>query len=235
MIQYRQFFSSLYPSLQILESEMPTLKLADAFLSGLCGSNGRLMGDHEFCSIYNLPDDFFLQHDIEHIKPQEAQGLKSFILAALAKPDNEMLTAFLSGTVMKMQFSDNNHHQGRQSYRSWFRKMKISSKIHSLVEEALLESETHPRQILESQSSANIANDTLPEMRSIYTTAERAVAQGVYGRNALTSVVVPHSMSTATSCLLHHAWERLRKQRKRSLEKLNSLRSAVQEAKNSKQ
>jgi hypothetical protein len=209
---------------------MPSLSVAAAFLLGLCVENGRLFDDHEFCVLYDLPEKFFEQDSIKGVRLENVQALRSFVAACLAKPDGEARASFISGTVGKTHAMENFQGIGRNVYRNWFNASKFSSKINGLVEAALVENEAHPRQILSDNPSLDDSEGTLPDIKCIYSTVERPISQAVFGKNAITSIVVHPGMTTSISAILHHNWERMRKERMRAKKLLEAAKNAVKVA-----
>jgi hypothetical protein len=205
---------------------MPSLDMATAFLLGLCVDNGRLMSDPEFCLVYHLPEGLFHQDYIPGVKDGSILALRGFITAILEKQDGESRHLFVAGKVKKSSCID--HSVGREAYKNWFKVMKLSKKIHSLMEATLTENDAHPRQLLADQPELDTSGTALPDSKCIYSTVEKPLAQAVYGQNALTSVMVPQGMANSISTLLHHLWERLRKERKRFFDNKEILRKEVQ-------
>jgi hypothetical protein len=208
---------------------MPSIKVSSAFLVGLCVDRGRLFKDHELCAVYDLPEDVFQQKSIKGVQDRHVEALQDFIIAALSKADGERRTAFICGDFRKESFMDNNHNIGRGAYEMWFRTLKLSSKIHGLVEGALQDNGAHPKQLLSDQPFLDEADEDMPAAKNIYTNVEKPIAQAVFGQNAITSVVVASGMATAINAILHHGWERLRKERKRAKATKDALKTRVQD------
>jgi hypothetical protein len=208
---------------------MPTLNLSSAFLLGLCVDNGRILKDSEFYNIYGLPEDVFNQDDIKGVKAQNVQALKGFFIAALGQAEGEDRAAFISGKIGKKLAQGNNYNGGRLAYRSWFKALRLGTKINNLVENALNDCEAHPKRLLADHPSIDTGDDAFPDLKSIHSTIQKPVYQAVFGLNALTSVIVPAGAIISVNALLHHTWERLRKERKRAKLTKDSAKKMVQD------
>jgi hypothetical protein len=195
---------------------MPSLKPDVAFFTAILAQNTRILNDDYFKNTYALKDNHFEQTQIRGVLPQNCAALKAFITASMTR-EEEKRVYFLAGTE-KLGAGQNGHHQGRKAASQWFRTQKIGQQIYSVIDTVLRDNEAHPQQLV--ADDPDIGALQLPDEGGIHSIIEVPVAEAVYGKNALTGIALPASLRTSIGSLMHHAWERYRKCRKRAHAKM---------------
>jgi hypothetical protein len=201
---------------------MPSATLGSAFFAGLLENNRRLLNDADLWSLYHLKSDP-LDGDIPHLSKSESESLRA--LAAYAEPNPSLL---LDSDSSRSRLKDNAHASGRAALATWFSKLRIPSKLHSSIEQVLEDSNAHPRQLLE-ENCDDIAPETLPDEAIIHSDVELGVAIAVFGPNAVASRLTGLQVKIIKA-IMHHEWNRLRKQRQRMYRTMSGRKVAWLEA-----
>jgi hypothetical protein len=205
---------------------MPSVPLSAAFFVGLLEKKRRLLNDEDLQLLYDF-GSHPIDGKVKYLSESESKSLQS--LAAAVEPDHTIL---LDSKPKKGRLKDDAYSSGSAALAKWFKKAKISSKIHSSVETVLEESNAHPRQLLEDEEE-EISPMALPDEETIHSDIELGVAIAVFGCNVasprLTSVQVK-----LVKIIMHHVWNRLRKERQRMYKSMSAKKRAWLKAKKSK-
>jgi len=205
---------------------MPTISLSATFFAGSLEKSRRLLKDPDFQALYSLGKSP-LDDKIEHLNLSESESLRA--LAVVAEPNLQIL---LDAEPSRSRLKDNAHAAGKAALAKWFRKKKMSLKRHSSIDKVLEESKAHPWQLLEDLED-EVSPLALPDEDIIHSNIELGVAITVFGRNAvfpqLTSIQVK-----IIKAIMHHVWNRLRKERQRMHKSMSAKKAAWLEAERGK-
>ena len=213
-------------SLRSRTGTMPSINLSAAFFVGLLEKNRRLLKDPDFQALYNL-DKNPLDGEIERLSLSESESLRA--LAAAAEPNPQIL---LDAEPSRSRLKDNAHAAGKAALAKWFQKKKIAVKIHSSIDRVLEESKAHPRQLLEDLGD-EVSPLALPDEDIVHSDIELGVAIAVFGRNAVSTRLTSIQVKIIKA-IMHHVWNRLRKERRRMHESMSIKKAAWLEAERGK-
>jgi hypothetical protein len=205
---------------------MPSISLGTAFLAGLLEKDGRLLRNPDLQSMYGLEDGSF-DGGLQKLKPTEADAVKALVVAAKAD-----ITILLESEAGRSRLRNNLHQDGKKAIGTWLSKTGITSKIHASIEEVLTLSNCHPRQILEDVDEDK-SPTMLPDETTIHSEIELGVANAVFGPNAVAIRISSHQVKIIKA-IMHHVWNRLRKERTRMYKLMQERKQAWMTAKNGK-
>jgi hypothetical protein len=219
--------ASLLPS-------MPSLSMAAAWLVALLHRKSRLMTDDDFLAVYGLQPSFLKASSIDQVPAADQSFLVAFIVAAEAKAEGDERTAFIVGGRKKKGAAvDNAHNRGRKAYNEWFRRQKLTAKIHSLMNDILFENDAHPQNLIQNLTADEedeLDDNGMPSVVSIHSQIEVPAATAVFGANVMTSAMISPAIQASMGALIHHFWEKCRKARRRAYTQMETRKNRWLEA-----
>lgn len=213
---------------------MPSLSMPAAWLVALLHRKSRLMTDDDFLAVYGFQPSFLKVSSIDQVPAADQSFILAFVVAAEAKVEGDERTTFIVGGRKKKGAAvDNAHNRGRKAYTEWFRRQKLTAKIHSLINDILFENDAHPQNLIQNlteDEEDELDDNGMLSVVSIHSQIEVPVATAVFGVNVMTSTMIPPAIQASMGAFLHHFWEKCRKARRRAYTQMETRKKRWLEA-----